>query len=181
MTGATDTRAGTGVAPHPVRLAMEARDFDAFKKQLSPDMVLRSPVTSTPVVGAEAIALIGFILEEYEEVKFVGEWSGQGSHVLATRGRMGGRRVDVVDVMRVDGRGQVVEMRIHARPMSGTATFAAVIGPRLARRNGSRRARVVAALARPLPAMLSVVDRLAAVTLSRPPGWAYDEAPERNR
>lgn len=182
MTGAIDTRSENGVAPHPVRLAMEARDFDALREQLSPDMVLRSPVTRTPIAGADAIALMGLIVEEYEQLTVVGEWSGPGTHVLASRGVIGGRRVDVVDLMRIDGRGKVVEMRIHARPMSGTAAFASVVGPRLALRRSRWRGRLTAILARPLPGLLGLADRVGGVlALSRPPAWAYDDPSELDR
>jgi hypothetical protein len=72
---------------------------------------------------------------------------------------MGGRPVWGADRIRLDADGQVREITVLGRPMSGVATFLTEIGFRLARR---RRGKFVARLLRlsalPLPPMLSLLD-----------------------
>lgn len=85
------------------------------------------------------------------------------AHPRAHR-RPRGRRLDV---LRHDEEGRVDEIRVVARPLSSVAAFAAVVGPRLARRHGRRRALAVRAVTAPLPSVLAFWDRLVS-RVSRP-------------
>jgi hypothetical protein len=147
--------------PHPLRTAMEGRDHAAMLEHLAPDVVLLSPVTATPFVGRESVGeLLGHLVEEFESWECTAEIVQGDTHVLLIRARIGGREVELADVFVHDANGLVKEMRLHARPMSSIAAFAAVVAPRLARRHGRVRTSLVTAMARPLPRLLAAGDAL---------------------
>jgi hypothetical protein len=147
--------------PHPIRLAMEARDHPAMVATLGETPVLHSPVTPMPIVGREAVAaLLLLLIEEYEEWRCVGEVAHERDHVLFIQARIGGREVQLADLMRHDERGRVVEMRLYGRPIASVAAFAKVIGPRIARRRGAVRALLVRLITIGIPTLLAVGDRV---------------------
>jgi hypothetical protein len=59
--------------------------------------------------------------------------------------------------MRFDDQGRLREIVVHARPMAGAALFAALVGPRIARRRARWRG-AAAQVARPLPRLLRAMD-----------------------
>jgi hypothetical protein len=99
------------------------------------------------------------VLTSYEDWDCLVELSNGDWHALVTRARIGGREVEVVDLMRQEG-GKVVDFTAFSRPLDGTATFAAVIAPRFAARRGRIWRFIVALLTRPLPRLLAFGDRL---------------------
>src|SRR3954470_16808730 len=122
----------------PVRAAMLARDPAALVATFAPDVVLRSPVTARPFRGREEVGeLMAELLAVLEDLEYTAVAdAGERTQLLAFRMRLGGRDVDLVDVMRFDEDGLLSEIVVHARPLAGAALFAAVVGPRLARRRG---------------------------------------------
>lgn len=101
-------------------------------------------------------ALIG----QYEQWTCLREFATDDWHAMHIRGRIGGRSVEIVDLMRHNSAGQVSEMRLHGRPLADTAGFA-VVAPDLARTRGrTMTAFIVAGLARLLPRLLAVSDRM---------------------
>jgi hypothetical protein len=149
---------------HPIRRAFETKDPDAIAPLLAPGVVLYSPVTGARrFAGAQPVGeLLRVLVEEYEGWTCLHELRSGDVHVLVTRASIGGRPVDVIDVLRHDEQGRVVELRVAARPMSSVAAFAAAVGPRLARRRSRLRAFAVRVAAAPLPRALAALDRLAA-------------------
>jgi hypothetical protein len=170
-TGPTPTPAG--ITPrHPLTIAMIERDQAAAAAQLSPDVVLYSPVTAIPFRGHAAVsALIGELIgpRGFEELQLIQDFTDGDTRVLVLRARIGGREVDIVDLMRHDAQGRVTEIRIHARPMASVAAFAAAVGPALARRRGRAAALLVRMIAGPLPRLLAFGDRTV-VPLTQPRG-----------
>ena len=143
----------------PLRAAMLAGDAQALRATFAEGVVLRSPVTSRPFRGrGEVGELMTELLGAIEGIEYTAVVDGGDVQVLAFRMRLRGREVEAVDLLRYDGDGLVSEIVVHARPLAGTALFAAVVGPRLARRRGRWRG-VVAGAARPLPRMLEAFDR----------------------
>jgi hypothetical protein len=149
---------------HPIRRAFEAKDPDAIARLLAPGVVLYSPVTGARrFAGAQAVGeLLRVLVEEYDDWTCLHELRSGDVHVLVTHALIGGKPVDVIDVLRHDEEGRIVELRVAARPMSSVAAFAAVVGPRLARRRSRLRALVVRIAAAPLPKAFAAIDRLAA-------------------
>jgi hypothetical protein len=145
---------------HAFQAAIAARDARALIETLTPDVTLHSAVTAVPFQGRDLVAdTYRSVLESFDELRIVDEFENGDTHAFFWEGRMGGRPVWGADRIRLDADGQVREITVLGRPMSGVATFLTEIGFRLARR---RRGRFVARLLRlsalPLPPMLSVLD-----------------------
>jgi hypothetical protein len=145
---------------HAFPAAIAARDAGALIETLTPDVTLYSAVTAVPFQGRDIVAdTYRSVLESFEELRIVDEFENGDTHAFFWEGRMGGRPVWGADRIRLDADGQVREITVLGRPMSGVATFLTEIGFRLARR---RRGRFVARLLRlsalPLPPMLSLLD-----------------------
>lgn len=143
------------------RRAMEARDAAAMLATLAPDVVLRSPVIGVPFRGRDAVAeLLGHLMDALEKWECREDLSKNDVHVLVADARIAGRDVELVDVITYDHEGRVREIRVLARPFSGAAAFAAVLGPRLVR--GRPRQALVRAATAPLPGAFALGDRAVA-------------------
>jgi hypothetical protein len=145
---------------HAFPAAIAARDAGALIETLAPDVTLYSAVTAVPFEGRDLVAdTYRSVLESFDELRIVDEFESGDTHAFFWEGRMGGRPVWGADRIRLDADGQVREITVLGRPMSGVATFLTEIGFRLARR---RRGRFVARLLRlsalPLPPLLSLLD-----------------------
>jgi hypothetical protein len=159
-TGTTTSGEGAERTRHPFPAALERRDHLALVDTLASEVVLHSAVTSAVFEGRETVAeLYASVIDSFEQVEIVDEFSSGASLAFFWRGRIDGRFVEGADRIRFDGDGQVREITIVGRPLSGLATFLTGIGPRFARR---RRGRLVAAIlrlsARPLPPMFEMLD-----------------------
>ena len=127
-------------------------------------------MTATTFEGRETVAeLYASVIDSFEQVEVVDEFSNGETHAFFWRGRIEGRFVEGADRLRLDGAGKVREITVVGRPLSGLATFITGIGARFARR---RRGRAVAAIlrltARPLPPMFATLDPVTR-WLARPP------------
>ncbi len=145
---------------HPFTSALAARDADALIATLAPDVVLHSAVTAAPFNGREVVAdTYRSVVESFEELRVVDEFESGDTHAFFWEGRIEGRYVAGADRFRLNADGQVREVAIFGRPMSGVATFVTGIGFRLARRRrGGLVARVLRVTSLPLPPLLSLLD-----------------------
>jgi SnoaL-like protein len=145
---------------HPFSAAIEARDHKVLVDTLAPDVVLHSAVTRTTFDGRETVGEVyAAVIDSFEEIEVVDEFSSDDTHVFFWRGRIEGRFVEGADRLRLDGAGKVREITVVGRPLSGLATFLTGIGARFVRR---RRGRVAATMlrltARPLPPIFATLD-----------------------
>jgi hypothetical protein len=146
---------------HPLRVAFEERDLDAMVETLSRDVVFRSPVISSPFHGREEVReLFQIVLEDFQDFEYGDELAGDGTRVLLFSARVRGRPVQGVQVLDLDEQGKIRELRVIARPLTGVAAIAAVVGGRLARQRAGGRARaaVVGGLTRPLLGLTAAID-----------------------
>jgi len=144
-----------------LRRALAERDHAAFASHLAPDVVFHSPLIETQFEGADAVAdVMRTVLEGFEEIQPGAHAASDEGHFFAFHGRVGGREVDVVDLIRFDEAGRVADMTVHIRPMAGLAAVAAAIGPPLARKRSRLGALILSILSAPLPLMLSLMDPL---------------------
>ena len=147
---------------HPFTSAIANRDVDGLVETLAPDAVLYSAVAESPLEGRETLAdIYASVLESFEEVRVVDEFRTGDTIAFFWEGRIEGRFVAGADRVRLNPDGQVREITIVGRPLSGLATFLTGIGYRFALR---RRGRVVATLLRvtslPLPPLFSLLNPL---------------------
>jgi len=156
----TDKKTAQAPLRHPFPAAIQARDHRALVDTLAPDVILHSAVTRTTFNGRETVGEVyAAVIDSFEEVEIVDEFSTVGTHAFFWRGRIDGRFVEGADRLRLDAAGKVHEITVVGRPLSGLATFLTGIGARFARR---RRGRAVATIlrttARPLAPMFATLD-----------------------
>ena len=149
---------------HAFTAALAARDIDALVGTLAPDAVLHSAITSTPFEGREVVAdVYRSVFEAFEDLHVTDQFQGGNTHAFFWEGRIDGRFVAGADRFRVDDAGQVREITIVGRPLTGLAGFITGLGFHFARRRrGPVVARILRVAALPLAPMFSVVDRLVA-------------------
>lgn len=115
------------------RAGVEAGDLDAMMAALSDTVVLHSPVSFKPFEGKAAVrTLLGVIMETFEDFRYTDELTGQDTHLLVFRARVGTRELEGVDLLRFGDDGLVEDFTVMVRPMSAMIALAEAVGPRLA-------------------------------------------------
>jgi ketosteroid isomerase-like protein len=157
--------AETAAAPpatHPFRDAFTARDFDAMRELLHPDVILNSPILTTPFVGREAVVeLFEVITATLEDVRYTVDIGEGDTHFFSWHTRVGATEMQGADILRVDGDGRIVEFTVFFRPLKGLTVLASALGRGLARRRSPARALLVGASSAPMIALSRATDRLA--------------------
>jgi hypothetical protein len=118
---------------HPFRAAAEADDIDALLATLADDVVLHSPVTYQPYVGKATVGgVLRLVSEAFDGWRFVQEISGS-DHVIGFvfRTRIGDRELEGLDLLQLASDGQVAELTVMIRPLSGVIALAQAIGPKV--------------------------------------------------
>jgi hypothetical protein len=183
-TGTTQVEPGNVAAPgpalDPIRQGIETRDLAVMVSQMTDDVVLHSPVARFSFRGRELVStMLASMLQESE--RWAGEWRvdevlcrGPETYVIAFGGRIAGRVVDMVNVMRLDEENRIREMTVYARPMAAVAVFPAHVFPLIvARHRGKLRAMLIRIGTGPLPLLLEV-GVTAALRLGMPRGASLD-------
>jgi ketosteroid isomerase-like protein len=153
---------GTAASTHPFPEAFTARDFAAMRELLHPDVVLHSPILSTPFVGREAVLeLFEVIAETLEDVRYEVELGEGAVHFFSWRTRVGKTEMQGADILREGEDGRIVEFTVFFRPLKGATALASALGKGLARRRSPARARLVGAASAPMVALSRVSDRVA--------------------
>lgn len=149
-------------APHPFREAFTTRDFAAMRELLHPDVVLNSPILSTPFVGREAVLeLFEVITETLEDVRYTVDIADGDVRFFSWNTRVRGTAMQGADILRLDEDGRIVEFTVFFRPLKGIAVLASALGKGLARRRSPARAVLVGAASAPMIALSRASDSLA--------------------
>ena len=115
--------------------AVQARDADAITAALAPDVRFRSPVVFSPYEGREAVSVVlRAVTQVFEEFEYVQRLEAtDGSIALIFRAKVGDRELDGLDLLRFDNDGQVTELTVMVRPMSGINALAEAMAEELRR------------------------------------------------
>ena len=106
------------------RAAVEARDLEAMSACLAEGVEFYSPVAFRPFVGREAVtAVLGFVMETFEDFAYVDELGSGSSHMLRFRARLGDREIDGVDLLEAGEDGLVERFTVMLRPLSATVAM----------------------------------------------------------
>jgi ketosteroid isomerase-like protein len=147
---------------HPFRAAWETRDIAAWSAALAPDVVLHSPIISTPFRGRDAVReLYEVLFGALGDVDITDEFAAGDTHAFFWHADLGGRDIEGADLLRMNADGKVAEVRVLIRPLVGLASFAGGVGPPLAARRGRMRAFLLRVLTVPLRAMMAIADAIA--------------------
>ena len=110
---------------HPFRSAVEAKDFDAALALFADDATLDSPVAFKPFVGIEQVSVVlRAVSETFEDFHYTDEFGSDNAHALIFRARVGEKSVEGLDLIRMDDSGQITNLTVMVRPMSGLIALA---------------------------------------------------------
>jgi hypothetical protein len=111
-------------APHPFKLAAEAKDLDGAKLTLREDVVLHSPILFRGFEGREAVlAILTHVAATLEDFRYVDELAEDDTVVLRFKARVGDRELEGIDFLKLDEDGLVKELTVFLRPMSALTAF----------------------------------------------------------
>jgi hypothetical protein len=144
--------------------AIRTGDRAVIEASLSPDVVLHSPILSTPFEGRDAVTeLLAVVSDVLEGLRYEHKMSDGDADVLVAASRVRGVDLESVALYRYDDAGLVREITIFFRPFRATAAFSAVASSPLA--TSRPRAGLLRAAAPSLRAMAAMVDALSRRTL----------------
>lgn len=156
------TTSPVGAAVTAFRAAAERGNADAVGKLLAPDVVLHSPMTDQPFFEGkeEVTALHRDIFAVLEDIETAEPLELGDTRAFTFRARVRGVDLELMNLVRCNEQGQIVEFTLFVRPLPGLATLFAVLPPRVsARRRGRLRGTLLASVARPLAFALRTADR----------------------
>ena len=117
------------------RDAIESRDIDAVATLLTDDVVFRSPVVYAPYRGRAQVEVllraVGQVLEDFRYIREIGA-PDAADHALVFQARVGDRGVEGCDFIHVDEDGQIDELYVMFRPLSGVLALAEAMKRQLA-------------------------------------------------
>jgi SnoaL-like domain len=158
------TAAGAMAAEsHPFMDALFARDFVAMGEAVTPDVVLNSPILTTPFEGREAVMeLFEVVLGTLEDIEYTSDLADADTRIMVFRSRIAGKvEAESIDIMRMAEDGRIREFTIMFRPLVATTTLASELGKRLGARRARWRGRVAGAASRPAVWLALISDRVA--------------------
>ena len=112
---------------HPFRAAVEAGDIDAGLALFSEDATLDSPVAFKPFVGIDALTVVlSAVYETFEDFRYTHEFAHEEerTHALIFEARVGDLAVQGLDLIRMDSEGQIANLTVMVRPLSGLIALA---------------------------------------------------------
>ena len=110
------------------KAAAESKDFSAIDGHFAEDAVFRSPAVFAPYEGREAIKiLLGAVVRVFEDFRYVEQVEDGVTAVLMFEAKVGDRELQGVDVLRFDAEGQIRELIVMIRPLSGLNAVAAAM------------------------------------------------------
>ncbi|MEX0972179.1 MAG: nuclear transport factor 2 family protein [Solirubrobacterales bacterium] len=119
-------------APHPFRLAVEAKDLEAATATLREDVVLHSPILFRGFEGREiAMQVLTHVAATLEDFRYTDELAGDGTVMLRFKARVGDRELEGIDFLELDEAGLVAELTVFMRPMSALTAFNEQMAARL--------------------------------------------------
>jgi hypothetical protein len=111
-------------APHPFRLAAEAKDLEAMTAVLREDVVLHSPILFRGFEGRQIVVeVLTHVAATLEDLRYTDELTGDGTVVLRFQARVGDRELEGIDFLELDPSGLVAELTVFMRPMSALTAF----------------------------------------------------------
>lgn len=119
----------------PFRAAVEAKDFEAAVSLLAEDVVFRSPIVFKPYRGrAEVGVILHAVSQVFEDFRYTREIGAPDAsdHALVFEARVGERELEGCDFIHTDARGQIEELVVMIRPLSGALALAEAMKAKLA-------------------------------------------------
>jgi SnoaL-like domain len=111
-------------APHPFRLAAEAKDLEAMRDVLREDVVLHSPILFRGFEGREIVlGILTHVVATLEDFRYTDELAEGDTVVLRFKARVGDRELEGIDFLELDEDGLAKELTVFMRPLSAVNAF----------------------------------------------------------
>ncbi len=144
---------------HPFRAFWETGDLATWIEAMEADVVLHSPMITTPFDGRQTAAeLYGTLFEVLDHFEVAEELSAGDSYACLWRATAAGRRIEGADFITSRPDGKIAEVRVLIRPLVNIAAFATDVGPALAAKRGRLQAALVRVLNLPLRIVFALAD-----------------------
>lgn len=115
------------------KTAVENFDLAAASALLAEDVEFHSPVAFKPFKGKEAVTeVLRNVLETFEDFVYTDELEQDGFSTLCFDARIGVKKLQGVDILRLDDEGKIVHFTVMLRPLSGVIAMAEAMAPRVA-------------------------------------------------
>jgi hypothetical protein len=119
-------------APHPFRLAAEAKDLEAMTATLREDVILHSPILFRGFEGRDVVlGVLTHVVATLEDFRYTDELAEGDTVVLRFKARVGDRELEGIDFLELDEEGLVRELTVFMRPMSALTAFNEQMAARL--------------------------------------------------
>jgi hypothetical protein len=114
------------------RRAVEAEDPDAVTDALAEDVVFRSPAVFKPYEGKPVVAAIltHGAMHVFEDFRYTDQLENGDTATLIFEARVGDRRLNGLDLLRFDAEGNVRELMVMVRPLSGLSALSEAMARR---------------------------------------------------
>lgn len=120
------------------RDAVLARDLDAVRDSLAPEVIFNSPVAFRPFEGREVVAeVLEAVMGTFEDFTYTDELAGDTAHALVFSARVADKRLWGIDLLRFDSDGRINDFTVLVRPLSATIALAQAMGPKVAHLKGA--------------------------------------------
>lgn len=117
---------------HPFAVAVEAGDDDAVVATLADDVVFRSPAVYKPYRGKDQVEqLLRLVTTVFEDFRYTHEWRDGSTTILFFEANVGDRELQGIDILGENDDGQVAELTVMIRPLSGLQAVANAMAARL--------------------------------------------------
>jgi len=120
---------------HPFRAAIESHDIDAAVALMAPDVEFRSPVVFKPYRGRDAVSVllhaVSTVFEDFRYEREIGAPDASDT-ALVFRARVGERQIEGCDFIHTNDAGQIDELTVMVRPLSGAHALADAMAAALA-------------------------------------------------
>jgi hypothetical protein len=155
----------------PFVAAAQAHDVAGLVALTSPDVVLRSPITTGFVFRGhdQLTTLMEDVWAVLPDQRYTGETGNARTRVLQAQATIDGLELHEMILIEVDDAGLVESMELFMRPMPAVVALAAALGPRVARRRSPARGAAASAMFKPLAVAMRRGEGVG-VRLARPPG-----------
>jgi hypothetical protein len=153
----------------PFEVFWQTGDLDEWVASFAEDIVLHSPILSSPFEGRETAGqLYEALLEALTDVEITERFSGPTGDVFLWHAMSATRPVEGLDVVRLDSNGRVAEITVMMRPFPGIAAFVAGAAEPMARRRRPALRRVARPIGAALIPLFALLDRVGAAMAGLP-------------
>ncbi len=107
--------------------------MDAGLALFADDATLDSPVAFKPFAGIEQVSVVlRAVFETFEDFHYTDELEGpDGTHALIFEARVGDKSVQGLDLLRTADSGEIKNLTVMIRPMSGVIALAEAMAPKV--------------------------------------------------